>query len=283
MKCHEAIVAAMLVLWSVTGSGQTAPQPGAGVTSASSFQWPNGRKAAVSLSFDDARPSQVDIGLPLLEKAGVKVTFFVIPSAVELRLQGWRRAVADGDEIGSHSLSHPCAGRYQFSKDDVNALENYDLPRMAKQLDEANVEIEKLLGVKAKTFAYPCGDEFLGRGRNAKSYVPLVAERFVVGRGADLDRAANYPASFDFAKAEGAPFDGLTFEQMKSLVDAAVKNGTWLIFAGHEIGSGAVHQTTDTEALKQLCAYLKDPANGVWLGTVDEIGSYIRSKRQGEE
>ena len=46
-----------------------------GQTSAA-FRWPTGR-AAVSLSFDDARTSQVDEGLALLKKMGVKVTFFV--------------------------------------------------------------------------------------------------------------------------------------------------------------------------------------------------------------
>src|SRR3954452_21298944 len=42
------------------------------------FRWPTGR-AAVSLSFDDARTSQVDEGLAALKKMGVKVTFFVTP------------------------------------------------------------------------------------------------------------------------------------------------------------------------------------------------------------
>ena len=32
------------------------------------FHWPNGKKAAVSLSFDDARLSQIDTGLALLKK-----------------------------------------------------------------------------------------------------------------------------------------------------------------------------------------------------------------------
>src|SRR5437762_2810991 len=38
------------------------------------FRWPNGRRAAVSLSFDDARVSQIDTGLALLKRQLVKVT-----------------------------------------------------------------------------------------------------------------------------------------------------------------------------------------------------------------
>ena len=64
-----------------------------------SFQWPDGKRAAVSMSFDDGRVSQVDIGLALLKKANVKVTFYVTPGAVETRLDGWKQAVADGHDL----------------------------------------------------------------------------------------------------------------------------------------------------------------------------------------
>jgi peptidoglycan/xylan/chitin deacetylase (PgdA/CDA1 family) len=47
-----------------------------------SFKWPDGKRAAVSLSFDDGRLSQIDTGLALLKKLGLKVTFFVNPGSV---------------------------------------------------------------------------------------------------------------------------------------------------------------------------------------------------------
>ena len=43
--------------------------------------WPEGKKTALSLTFDDARLSQVDQGLPLLDAYGVKATFYVLDSA----------------------------------------------------------------------------------------------------------------------------------------------------------------------------------------------------------
>ena len=36
--------------------------------SESTFHWPEGKQMALSLSFDDARLSQVDKGIPLLNK-----------------------------------------------------------------------------------------------------------------------------------------------------------------------------------------------------------------------
>ena len=239
-----------------------------------SFQWPDGKRAAVSLSFDDGRLSQIDAGLALLKKLGLKVTFFVTPGAVQRRLDGWKQAVAEGHEIANHSLTHPCTGNYAFSV--ANALENYDLAKMAHQLDDANERIQQLLGVTPRTFAYPCGLKFVGRGRDVKSYVPLVAERFIVGRGY-LDEAANNPAIVDLAQAMGSAFDDLTFPQMKAIVDTAVKEGRWVIFVGHEIGDRRA-QSTDAEALAQLSGYLKDRASEIWVATVAEIGTYVRKQ-----
>src|SRR5438128_1749901 len=227
------------------------------------FRWPNGRRAAVSLSFDDARVSQIDTGLALLKRQLVKVTFFVQAEQVRKRLDGWKKAVAEGHEIGNHSNTHPCTANYSFSR--LNALENYTLEMMAAQLDGANAEIETLLGVKPRTFAYPCGQKFVGRGLDTRSYVPLVADRFLVGRGY-LDESANDPEVCDLAQAMGTPFDDMDFEQIKTHVEDAVKDGRWVIFVGHAIGKRG-YQVTDTAALESLFEYLKDPAHGIWRAT----------------
>jgi len=272
------VILGMSLIYSLVPGAEMAEQqtaPSASVPSAKPFAWPNGKRAAVSLSFDDARLSQIDTGIALLKEHHVKVTFFVQPEGVRRRLEGWKQAVADGHEIGNHSRTHPCTGNYAFSRH--NALEDYNLSMMAAQLDEANADIQSLLGVKPRTFAYPCGLKFVGRGLDVRSYVPLVAERFLLGRGY-LDESPNDPEFCDLSQAMGTPFDDLDFEPMKKLVDQAAKDGRWVIFVGHEIGKRGV-QVTDTAALAALCDYLNDPANGIWLGTVAEIADYVRQQR----
>ena len=78
----------------------------------SGFIWPEGKKMALSLSFDDARPSQIDKGMPLLDKYGVKATFYLVLYHMEQRIEGWRQAVENGHEMGNHTLSHPCTGNF---------------------------------------------------------------------------------------------------------------------------------------------------------------------------
>ncbi len=239
------------------------------------FHWPAGKRVAVSFSFDDARASQIDVGVPLFDKYGAKVTFFVNPPNMEKRLDGWKRTAAKGYEIGNHSRSHPCTGNFTWSR--KNDVEDLTLAAMAEEMDDANRETERMLGVKPATFAYPCGQKFVGRGVDTRSTVPLVAQRFLAGRGF-RDEAANDPAFCDLAQLLGVTSDGMSFEEMKQAVLTAEKDGGWLVFAGHEIGSPA-YQTTDTGALERFLKYANDPANGIWLDTVESIAKYIQAQR----
>ena len=239
------------------------------------FHWPEGKRAAISLSFDDARASQVSRGIPILDEYGVKATFFVLVEPMEKQLDGWKKAVANGHEIGNHSLVHACSGNFPFSRD--KALEDYTLGQMRRELRQANDTIEDLLGVRPVSFAYPCGQKYVGRGRDFKSYVPLVAELFLTGRGW-MDEWANDPTFCDMANLMGVELDGKSFEQVKSIMDRTLADGGWLIFAGHEIGDGG-RQTTLESTLRQLCQYAQDPANGIWLDSLGTIARYINEQR----
>ena len=240
------------------------------------FSWPQGKEAAISLSFDDGRYSQVEGGTALLDSLNVKATFYVVPSAVEERLEGWKKAVASGHEIGNHSLYHPCSGNFVWSR--THALENYTLDSMRIELTEANKRIKRLLGVNSIVFAYPCGQKFVGRGINTKSYVPLVAEMFITGRGF-LEETPNDPVFTDFAQITGIEMDGKDFEQILPMLEEARKNGQWVVLAGHEMGESGV-QTTRLNMLRKLIAYSKDPSNKLWIAPVGTVATYISQHRK---
>jgi peptidoglycan/xylan/chitin deacetylase (PgdA/CDA1 family) len=241
------------------------------------FSWPEGKRAAISLTFDDARFSQVDRGLSILDEYDARATFYVSIPSLEERLDAWKTAVTKGHEIGNHTLTHPCSGNFTFARE--RALEDYTLDRMRDELEEANNTIKRLLVVRPVSFAYPCGQKFVGRGRNLKSYVPVVAEMFITGRGW-MDEWSNDPAFCDLAQLMGVELDGKDFEQVKQLIDRTLSNGGWLVFCGHEIGEGG-HQTTLASTLKAICEYAQDPANGLWLDTVENVARYIIKQRTG--
>ncbi len=242
---------------------------------APAFTWPTGKRVAVSLSFDDGRASQVEGGTALLDRYGVKATFYVVPSAVEKKLEGWKQAAASGHEIGNHSLNHPCSGNFAWAR--AKSLEDYTIDQMRRELTDANRRITELLGVTPESFAYPCGQTFVGRGVGTQSYVPVAASVFVTARGW-LDEAPNDPSYVDFAQLTGIESDGKDFEQILAIVGAARQTGSWVVLAGHDIGKGGA-QTTRVAMLERLCAYANDPSNGVWMAPVGTVAKYVRARR----
>jgi beta-glucosidase len=241
----------------------------------SDFQWPEGKKMALSLTFDDARLSQVDKGIPLLDQFGVKATFYISPDNMIKRIDGWKEALDNGHEIGNHTVKHPCSGNFEWSR--YKALEDYTLQEMAAELDSASKFIEKYLGAHPVSFAYTCGQTFVGRGKNTQSYVPVVSALFESGRGW-LDEGPNDPVYCDMSKLTGMELDGKSFDEIKQLIESARDEGQWLILAGHEMNE-AGHQTSLLSTIEAICKYASDPSNGIWIDNVHNIASYIKDKR----
>jgi peptidoglycan/xylan/chitin deacetylase (PgdA/CDA1 family) len=264
-SCSIYSTISLLVLLTANCFAQTQP-----------FRWPNGARMAISLTFDDARGSQATKGAPLLDEYEVKGTFYVVPSAVKDKLEGWKKIVAKGHEIGNHSLYHSCSGNFIWSR--KSALEAYTVEKMRTELVEANKQIESLLGVKAESYAYPCGQTFVGRGKNTQSFVPVIAELFVSGR-TWLDEAPVDPGYCDMAQLTGVEMDGKDFEQILPIIEEARKNGQWLVLAGHEMADLGP-QTTRLTMLRKLCAYAKDPTNGIWIAPVGEVARYVKGERK---
>ncbi len=239
------------------------------------FSWPEDRKMALSLTFDDARLSQIEKGIPLLDKYSVKATFYISPSNLSKRLEGWKKAVTNGHEIGNHSLVHPCSGNFEFARN--KALEYYSMQAMTSELDSASNFIRETLGIQPLSFAYPCGQTYVGNGVNTKSYIPLVASSFESGRGW-LNEGPNDPMFCNMSQLYGVELDGKSFEQVLELIEAAKAKGQWLVLAGHEMNSEG-NQTSLLNTIEALCKYATDPVNGIWIDNVHNIVSYIKAKR----
>ncbi|HET6231370.1 MAG TPA: polysaccharide deacetylase family protein [Longimicrobiaceae bacterium] len=66
------------------------------------------REKVVALTFDDGpTPLGIDSVLPMLQRRGVRATFFVTGAETERHPDLARRLVAAGEELGNHTWSHP--------------------------------------------------------------------------------------------------------------------------------------------------------------------------------
>jgi peptidoglycan-N-acetylglucosamine deacetylase len=244
------------------------------VSNSGLFPWPAGARAALSFSFDDARQSQLDVALPILDSRRVKATFYVSFEGLEARLDDWRAVAAGGHEIGNHTMSHPCSTNFVWSRG--NALEDYDLARIEKEIVGADTRIEALLGVRPRTFAYPCGQKLVGRGEATASYVPIVARRFVVGRGA-YDEQPNAPDTFDLAQAFGHDADHPTLAEQMARLDRALAAGGWIILFAHDVAAPGTAHAMGTDVLEGVIDYAR--GRGIWIDTVVAIGHYIKKAK----
>lgn len=243
--------------------------------STASFAWPTGVRAAVSLSFDDGRASQLEVGLPILDAHDVKATFYIMPRCLEgSDADAWRRVAAAGHEIGNHTVNHPCTGNFQFAR--PQALEAYTLDRMVDELDGAQQIIHDRLGITPTSFAYPCGQTFVGRGEHVQSYIPLVAQRFPFARSY-RDERGNDPAFCDYSQLLGVNLDRVTGDEVQARIDDAMNGGGWLVLAGHDVARTDGHQAVLAETLEHICRLAGD--GSLWVDTVSNVGQYVREQR----
>jgi len=227
--------------------------------------WIPGNQAALSFTFDDARATQLSHGVPLLNNYGIKSTFYVMPHNVEKNPQAWQQVLSDGHEIGNHTLTHPCSGNFSYSRS--NPLENFSLAQMEDEVLGANSAIQNMLGVTPQTFAYPCGQTFVGRGKNLRSYVPFIAKNFVAGRA--TSGSGNVPGIFDVHRLHAVGIDRAEFANLKNHIDEAREKKLWLIFYGHEIGDEE-RRGISLQLLEEVCRYAIS-FEDLWIDTVESI------------
>lgn len=143
-------------------------------------------KVYVSLSYDDALPSQLEHAVPALDKFGFKGAFYLVPTnpGFENHYDQWAQIAERGHELGNHSFTHPCRGslpgRGWVPID--NDLDTLSVEEMETQVIRANKALTKLDGKQARTYTIPCGD-VLAAG---KSYLPAIREHVIAIKGRTL-------------------------------------------------------------------------------------------------
>lgn len=244
-----------------------------------SFQWPNGCRCAISLTFDDGYPSQLKTAVPLLNEYGLRGTFYLNPGGDDWkdRISPWRDVAQSGHEIGNHSLSHLCS--CNFSGDpNCRGLENVSLEEIESDILEAQRRLETVIpGQNNWSFAYPCYQDFVGRGETRQSYVPIAARHFIAARGIGEPASANSAAVCDLHYLWSWPVERMTGAGMIGLAERAAAQGRWGILTFHGINEG--HLPISDIDLKELLVFLNNSREGIWTAPVVSVAEYILERR----
>jgi peptidoglycan-N-acetylglucosamine deacetylase len=244
------------------------------------FSWPGGKKACVTLTFDDSIPSQYETAEPLMQKYGLKGTFFMMGSwwFIPPNLDNWKKVHEDGNEIALHSFGHPCDSTLTDAAYNKSPAQGYTLQKIEDELKQQKILAKQNgFGPGDYTYAYPCGIKWVGEKK--ESYVPVVKKLFLAGR--DLvytpEQAVVDPVTVDLSEVPSYGTDGKKVEDLTAIIEDAKQKGGWVVFYIHGVGSGWV--VTDTKVYEGLLQYLDRNKKDLWIATFGEAAGHIKKSR----
>jgi peptidoglycan/xylan/chitin deacetylase (PgdA/CDA1 family) len=237
----------------------------------------NGKQCAVVLTYDDAIDAHLVHAIPALDSFGLKGTFYLIGGvgAIGNRLPEWRKAAAEGHELGNHTAFHPCDGTKpgrSFVKPE-NDLSKYSINRMRDEIRLTNTLLKAIDGRTERTFAYPCGDKMI---HDSLYYEPVkkdfIAARGVSGGLLQMDSVHLHDINCYMINGKDAAY-------MINLVKKAQQTQTLLVFLFHGVGGG--HDlNVDLAEHRKLLQYLKAHENEIWIAPMIDVAKYVKARKR---
>lgn len=243
---------------------------------ASTLSWPHGARAAVSLAYDDALNSQLDIAVPALNRHGLRASFYLTLSSdtVRNRLGVWRKVAAQGHELGNHTLFHQCS-RSLPDREWVTAENDLDTTSSAHlvaQVRVGNTLLQAIDGRSERTFAAPCGD----LSAAGQPYLETLKDDFVAMKAAfgglvpDMGALDPYAVGVEIASDVTGP-------ELIALVQRAAAAGSMMSITFH--GVGGDYLSVSTEAHEELLRYLAANRDIYWTDTFLSIMQHVKAQR----
>jgi peptidoglycan-N-acetylglucosamine deacetylase len=215
----------------------------------------NGHAAALSLTFDDGHPTQLDVAVPALLDHNLQGTFYLI-AGHWTRIGNWKAAAAAGQEIGNHSMDHRHAS-------DLGPFE------AVRQVAEAKRTLEDVLGFLVWTFAYPYTEitpdlrraasdcHLLCRGGSGPGYLSPASE----------PDWADLPSQVALSELEPGTYRGW--------IDTAVARRSWTIVQFHAFdGSASGWQPVTRRTFVDVLDYATANRSHLWIAPLGTVGTY---------
>ncbi len=234
--------------------------------------WPNGARAAIVLTYDDAVPSQLDHAIPALDSAGLKGTFF-LSKVRQADVERWKAAAASGHELANHTLNHPClAGTFEMPL--RQQLGQHTPESVLQEVSQQNVLLTALDGRQAHGFAVPCGQTLAG----GKDYLePLRRSKLVTySRSVDEtdDDLRRDPSSFDPMRLPGRGFvSPAGTAQLVEFAQKAAKGGGLAVYVFHGVGGDYLSVTAEDH--RRFVEWLAAHRETYWVATMRDAVEWI--------
>jgi peptidoglycan/xylan/chitin deacetylase (PgdA/CDA1 family) len=207
-------------------------------------KYPDNKKAALSITFDDGCSSVFDKIIPMMDTYRVKGTFYIIAGHVELRNEWakWRTVQEAGHDIGNHSLTH---AHYLGSTKDNKTL------RM--EIDSSFRLIRDNLGKPPFSFGHP----FHSAGPQADKIV--------------------------FENHYSTKISPAGFSKLVSLYDlsickaeirTALKKGEWIVTTAHGVDDKFCYNSLTSEFFANFLEYITTHSDSIHVDTFENLSKY---------
>lgn len=212
-------------------------------------------RSLVSLTFDDGREKQYTEFYPILDKHGMKATFYIATQRIGWKgVMGWdelKTLYREGNEIGSHTHSHPHLLTLSNGELDYEFKKSHDMLRI----------------FQCGTVAYPYGEYDERVEEHAKKYFKAARGHYNPNIGAkglrlNLDWSQEKYRLKAFPTEQTVPLEGFNVLQDCSLfklpfpvfrktfielLEYSIERRAWIIFTIH----GTYHGRNITWAFKK--------------------------------
>lgn len=218
-----------------------APVPAPAPPSAPSIPGAFG-EGMVSINFDDGRTSAYNDAIPALDAAGFKSTNYIITGrfsaptyigiAEVLSLQ------SRGHEIGAHTRSH------------LDTMASMTSAQLQDEIAGSRGDLLRIGVREVPTFAYPFG-----------IYSPTITQ---VVKNAGFTAARSTNGGFNLRTTDKYVLMRLnlgsstTIAQVRSSIDSAASDKTWLILLAHSVDSSVSDFSITPASFREIVKYLVD-------------------------
>ena len=239
------------------------------------IRWPEGKIAAVALTYDDALGSQLQYAVPQLGAAGFKGTFFLDGDISPADMRRWRDVQRAGHELGNHSLFHACP-RDLLPKRTQYYTENYDVSRLLDEIAVMNDVLFGIDGQESRTFSVPCSQTIVGGTDYTEALQRSGLVKYVRNGG---DQFNSVISSFErpdpFVVPSWGPLDGPDGRQLAAYVERVTKARGLGVFQFH--GVGGDYLAVSADAHRELLDYLRKHPE-VWVATFREVMDHVAAQ-----
>jgi peptidoglycan/xylan/chitin deacetylase (PgdA/CDA1 family) len=188
------------------------------------------QRGMVSITLDDGWPSQFTAARPALNARGIPATYFLVTEGIRNGWAGYmtvpqiQTIIAEGNEIGAHTMTH-------------RDLTTLSAAEAETELRDSQAWLKTQFSLQAvPSFASPYG---------AYNASVLATVRQYYGSHRTVNGGQNFKDSNILQLRAHDVHSGVSVATVRSWIDTAAADGSWLILTFHQFVTGTPGQSTE--------------------------------------